>query len=159
MPVYVDDMRADYGRMKMCHMIADTKEELLAMAGRIGLSMRWLQKEGTSHEHFDVCLSRRKLAVSAGAIEITQKELGRMLHARRVPLQCIALDWKRTPEGMDYVPCDGSEAVPCQIEGLLLTVPAALCIAHQKAFHKTGADIRLVGQKDGHLIHRKWGKD
>jgi hypothetical protein len=51
------------------------------------------------------------------------------------------MDWKRTPEGMDYVPCDGSDAVQCTIEGLLLAVPASLCRAHQKAFYDTGADV------------------
>ncbi len=32
MAFYVDDMEARFGRMKMCHMIADTTEELLEMA-------------------------------------------------------------------------------------------------------------------------------
>jgi hypothetical protein len=71
--VYVDDMRARYGRMVMCHMTADSSEELLAMADRIGVARRWLQKPGTPREHFDICLARRALAVKAGAVETTAR--------------------------------------------------------------------------------------
>ena len=83
MAVYVDDMRAPYGRMIMCHMIADSTEELLAMAGRIGVSRRWLQKAGTADEHFDISLAMRAKAVAAGAIEVTRKELAKRCIARR----------------------------------------------------------------------------
>lgn len=48
---------------------------LPAMVDRIGVSRRWIQKQGTVHEHFDICVSKRKLAVPAGAIEITQRGL------------------------------------------------------------------------------------
>lgn len=81
--VYVDDMRARYRGMIMVHMIADSTAELLAMADKIGVQRKWLQKPGTLHEHFDICLSKRKLAVKAGAIEITWEETGRKLLARR----------------------------------------------------------------------------
>lgn len=83
MTVYVDDMQAPFGRMKMCHMMADTTEELLAMADRIGVQRKWLQKAGTSYEHFDIAMSKRKLAVAAGAQEVTRKELGRFMLSRR----------------------------------------------------------------------------
>lgn len=83
MAVYVDNMQASYGRMKMCHMIADSTEELLAMADRIGVARKWIQKPGTAHEHFDIAQSKRQLAVAAGAVEITMMELGRKLRARR----------------------------------------------------------------------------
>lgn len=80
MTVYVDDMYAPFGRMKMCHMVADTHEELVTMAVCIGLSPRWIQHEGGSHEHFDVSTSKRQLAIEHGAKEITMLELVEILH-------------------------------------------------------------------------------
>ena len=41
--VYVDDYNAPYGRMTMCHMMADTLEELHAMADKIGIARKWFQ--------------------------------------------------------------------------------------------------------------------
>lgn len=76
--VFVDNMQAGFGRMKMCHMIADTTEELLQMADQIGVQRKWIQGHGTYSEHFDICLSKRAKAVAAGAKEITMVELGRM---------------------------------------------------------------------------------
>src|SRR5690242_7592186 len=83
MSVYVDDMRAPYGRLIMCHMTADTSEELHAMAAKIGVARKWCQKPGTPNEHYDICLSKRALAVKAGAIEITWLETGRRTMAKR----------------------------------------------------------------------------
>lgn len=77
MSVYVDDYYADYGRMTMCHMMADSREELDAMADRIGVARRGIQKAGTIREHYDVCMKMREKAVSAGAIEVTTQELVR----------------------------------------------------------------------------------
>lgn len=83
MTVYVDTMRAPFGRMKMCHMIADSSEELLAMADQIGVARKWIQKAGTPNEHFDIALSKRRLAVEAGAVEVSMMELGRIIRKRR----------------------------------------------------------------------------
>lgn len=56
MSVYVDDMRAPFGRMVMSHMIADTHEELLEMADRVGVALKWIQHPGKlRREHFDIC--------------------------------------------------------------------------------------------------------
>lgn len=84
MTVYVDDMRAKFGRMVMCHMLADTDEELHAMADRIGVARRWWQSpEKTSGSHYDIALSKRALAVAAGAVEITWRQAGCMNLRRR----------------------------------------------------------------------------
>lgn len=83
MTVYVDDMRAPFGRMKMCHMIADSTEELLAMADRIGVQRKWIQHSGTTREHFDIAMSKRRLAVEAGAVEVSRLQLGRIILDRR----------------------------------------------------------------------------
>lgn len=83
MSVYVDRMEADFGRMVMCHMIADSTEELLTMADRIGVARRWIQAAGTPREHFDICKSKRAIAIRHGAIEIGPRELMLKLRARR----------------------------------------------------------------------------
>lgn len=83
MTVYVDDMDAEYRGMRMFHMIADTDEELHDMAGRIGVARWHFQKAGTPQRHYDICLSKRKLAVIAGAIEITWRQTGAMTRRRR----------------------------------------------------------------------------
>lgn len=77
MAVYVDDMEAPYRGMIMCHMSADSTEELLAMADKIGVSRKWIQKAGTWQEHFDICKTKRALAVKAGALEVSMFELVR----------------------------------------------------------------------------------
>lgn len=86
MTVYVDDMYrlalGEFGRMKMSHMIADTTEELLAMAKKIGVKHKWIQDAGTYSEHFDIAKSKRELAIEYGAKPITFMEFGRILNAR-----------------------------------------------------------------------------
>lgn len=85
MAVYVDDMRARYGRMVMCHMLADTDDELHAMAARIGVARQhWQSPQQTSGSHYDIALSKRALAVAAGAIQITWKQASAMNARRRI---------------------------------------------------------------------------
>lgn len=60
--------------MKMCHMIADDLGELHAMADHIGVQRRWFQSHA-SHPHYDICKSKRALAVGFGAIELNRRQL------------------------------------------------------------------------------------
>ena len=86
MAVYVDNYGASFGRMVMCHMMADSRKELLAMVDRIGVQRKWIQKAGTYWEHFDICMSKRTKAVEAGAIELSPVDLvRRMLRKRDSP--------------------------------------------------------------------------
>lgn len=86
MAVYVDNFYEltgrNFGRMKMCHMIADTTDELVAMVDAIGVQRKWIQHPGTLNEHFDICLSYRKRAVALGAIEINVRDYAREIERR-----------------------------------------------------------------------------
>jgi hypothetical protein len=77
MAVYIDDVRLPFGRMTMCHMWADTLDELLDMADRIGVCRCWIQGhpelshdkyKNASWVHFDIALGKKKRAIAAGAI-------------------------------------------------------------------------------------------
>lgn len=82
MAVYVDDFQAGFGRMIMSHMIADTQKELLDMADKIGVARKWIQYPGSKDEHFDICQSKKKLAISNGAKLVGMRELARMTQSR-----------------------------------------------------------------------------
>lgn len=80
--IYVDDMQARFGRMKMCHMVADSADELHAMADRIGVARRWFQGD-----HYDISLSKRALALAAGAEMADAETILRVARGRtRKPL-------------------------------------------------------------------------
>lgn len=77
MTVFVDDVRHQFGRMVMCHLWADTLDELLAMVDRIGVDRKWIQGHQTlsfgkhrdaSWLHFDISLGMKAKALAAGAV-------------------------------------------------------------------------------------------
>lgn len=76
--VHVDTMRAPYGRLILCRMIADSEAELHAMADAIGMPRKWYQGN-----HYDICLTKRTKAVAAGAQEISLRQCGAMVARRR----------------------------------------------------------------------------
>lgn len=81
--VYVDDYNARFRGMVMCHMAADTSEELLAMADAIGVKRKWIQYPGTPKEHFDICQSKRALALQNGAKEISVREMAMLVDKKK----------------------------------------------------------------------------
>ena len=81
--VYVDNMAVNFGRMIMCHCIADTQTELFEMMDKIGVQRKWVQDYNTNREHFDIALSKKKLAIQFGAKEITMRELASMTKDRQ----------------------------------------------------------------------------
>lgn len=74
MAVYIDDMRmlAQVGSIsaRWSHLMADSTEELVAFALRLGMRREWIQKPGTAMEHFDLTDSKRTLALRLGARSI-----------------------------------------------------------------------------------------
>jgi len=81
MAVYVDKFKTPYRGMLMSHMLADTLEELHAMADRIGIKRKWFQNKSTPH--YDICQSKRKLAIANGAVEIGIRETGQLIKKLR----------------------------------------------------------------------------
>jgi hypothetical protein len=86
--VYVDSMRmrATVGRVtaNWSHLTADTTEELLEFAARLGLRPSWIQNPGHIwKEHFDVTDSKRDLAIEIGAKPITMQEAAALWAAKR----------------------------------------------------------------------------
>ena len=108
MTVYVDDMRAKFGRMIMCHMIADTDEELHAMAARIGVARKWHQSPPRHDSHYDISLSKRAEAIEAGAVPITWRACGCMSMRRRstgtLGSPETAVEWMKTFGSKDTTP-------------------------------------------------------
>lgn len=88
MTVYVDNLRmpARVGRIQAnwSHLTADSTEELLAFAAKLGLRPSWIQNPGhVWKEHFDVTDTKRALAIKLGAREITMREASVLWAAKR----------------------------------------------------------------------------
>lgn len=183
--VYVDNMNAPYGDMIMCHMIADSTEELLAMvqyylygiallitgqsgqkerqsgqkilpvffcfvrfkerfnafcvpiikaictmADKIGVKRKWLQYPGTRHEHFDICLSKKKLAIKAGAKEVSMLERGYMMdQPQPLPVDPKEMDLAQLVMHFEENPdWKGSDQITVKVGALKYLIPH-YCVA------------------------------
>lgn len=86
MAVYVDDYRVEATvqgvTARWSHLMADTSEELLAFADRLGLHRAWIQHPGTAKEHFDVTDRVRARALTLGAVPVAYGEAGHLTLAK-----------------------------------------------------------------------------
>ena len=100
MTAYVDRALSRYGRMRMSHLLADTEEELHAMAQRVGLKREWFQSHSTPH--YDLCMSKRREAIKAGAVEIDRKQvvelIRRLREEKQVPIKLVDPGWIKMSE-------------------------------------------------------------
>ena len=86
MACYVDTVRdyPDTGlrHTRFCHLLADTRAELHAMADALGVPARFFQDHPWRWHH-DLPEPLRPRAVELGAREITMHEVGALLKRRR----------------------------------------------------------------------------
>jgi len=81
--VYVDKMKQKFRGMIMCHMLADTVSELNTMADKIGIKQKWFQN--TKYPHYDICQTKKQLAIQNGAIEVNNHKLVEILNQIKKP--------------------------------------------------------------------------
>ena len=86
---YVDSVRSypDAGlrHTEFCHLLADTRSELHAMADALGIPSRFFQDHPWRWHH-DLPAPLRPRAVELGAIEVTMHDVGALLRARKAAL-------------------------------------------------------------------------
>jgi len=81
MAVYVDDAVTWWRGQRWAHLMADTLEELHAMAAQLGLPRRAFQ-DRPSGAHYDVTVEMRERALQLGVIAISR-------HADRERMRAI----------------------------------------------------------------------
>lgn len=80
MVVYVGTIEYAFGRMVMFHMASPDLDALHKMADAIGINRKWFQNHQYNnrdmmHPHYDICKSKKVLAIKKGAVEINDREL------------------------------------------------------------------------------------
>jgi hypothetical protein len=69
--------------VKNCHLVADTLEELHAMAKAIGMKREWFQDGRIPH--YDLTETRRAAAVKRGTRELTRREFSDLVFKKVKP--------------------------------------------------------------------------
>ena len=93
MSVYVDDAVHPWRGQRWAHLMADTLQELHAMAQRLGIPRRAFQNK-TSGAHYDVTVDLREDAIRLGAIPISR-------HRDRVQVKAVIARAKEQGRGGD----------------------------------------------------------
>ena len=81
--VYVDAPIWPYRGMLMCHLMADTEDELHTFAANLGMKRAWFQGKPGKLPHYDICKAKRVVAVRRGAVEVTREKTVELLHRHR----------------------------------------------------------------------------
>jgi hypothetical protein len=109
MSVYVDQPVHRFRHMLMCHMLADSPEELHEMADRIGMPRKWYQRDAST-PHYDLSREKRAAAIAAGAIEVNRREMVAVI--RRIRASRLASPdggaWQRETGATDGEYCPSS---------------------------------------------------
>lgn len=90
MVAYVDNFylvggtRGRLGRLKLSHLMADTRAELFAVVDRVGVSREHLQKPGEPGEHFDICKAKRQEAIDLRLVIAVDVRVMAAMRARRM---------------------------------------------------------------------------
>lgn len=179
MPVYVDNATHPLGRMKthalarsasVCHMIADTLDELHVMAERVGMKREWFQNHDTPH--YDLSLSKRALAVQYGAIEISSRQLVQLIREWRASKMAEKLDVIKVTSGyggntrLPFVEIktdklkEPLQLDPAAARDLAVNLLQAAEASEQDAFmfEFVSKDLKAGDQSAAGIIHefRKW---
>ena len=80
MTVYVDDAVVHWRGRRWAHLMADTLDELHALATQLGIPRRAFQDK-TSGAHYDVTTELRDDAIALGAVAISRHRDRTLLHA------------------------------------------------------------------------------
>ena len=91
MTVYVDDAVHLWRDQRWAHLMADTLDELHAMAAQLGIPRRAFQNK-TSGAHYDVNAALREQAIALGAVAISR-------HRDRVLVKAVIARAKAQGQG------------------------------------------------------------
>lgn len=78
--VYIGTLEFEYKGMLMSHMGSPNLEALHRIAVKLGIRKWFHDDDKHLHPHYDVCKSKKQLAIKLGVIEIDDKELINRCH-------------------------------------------------------------------------------